>query len=55
MVESPKVQESLDKAKVARRQIIRYLQVVQDEELVGTLIDANDKIVTAIQAYDKVS
>ena len=55
MQESPKVQENLDKAKVARRAVIRYIQVVQDEELVGTLLDANEKIVEAIQMYDRVS
>lgn len=55
MQESPKVQENLDKAKLARRQIIRYIQVVQEEELVGTLLDANEKIVEAIQMYDRVS
>lgn len=55
MTESPKVQDCLDKAKAARRVIIRYLQLVQDETLVGTLIEANEKIVEAIQLYDKVS
>lgn len=54
MQESPKVQENLDKAKVARRQVIRYIQVVQEEELVGTLLEANEKIVEAIQMYDRV-
>lgn len=55
VTESPKVQENLDKAKAARRVVIRYIQVVQDEELVGTLLEANEKVVEAIQMYDKVS
>ena len=55
VTESPKVQENLDKAKAARRSIIRYIQLVADEEFVGTLIDANEKIVEAILLYDKVS
>lgn len=54
VTESPKVQDNLDKAKAARRNIIRYIQVVTDEEYVGTLLDANEKIVEAIQLYDKV-
>ena len=52
--ESPKVQDNLDKAKAARRAVIRYIQLVQDEEYVGTLLDANEKVVEAIQLYDKV-
>ena len=55
MQESPKVQENLDKAKAARRTVIRYIQLVQQEEFVGTLLDANEKVVEAIQLYDKVS
>jgi hypothetical protein len=55
LTESPKVQDNLDKAKVARRAIIRYIQLVQDEGYVGTLLDANEKVVEAIQLYDKVS
>jgi hypothetical protein len=30
-------------------------QLVNDEEYVGTLLEANEKIVEAIQLYDKVS
>lgn len=55
VLESPRVQENLDKAKAARRIIVRYIQLVNDEEFVGTLIDANEKVVEAIQLYDKVS
>lgn len=55
VTESPKVQDALDKAKAARRVIIRYIQVVTDETLVGTLLDANEKVVESIQLYDKAS
>ncbi|WWC71991.1 uncharacterized protein I206_105950 [Kwoniella pini CBS 10737] len=55
VLESPKVQDNLDKAKAARRPIIRYIQLVTDEEFVGTLLDANEKIVEAIQLYDRLS
>lgn len=54
MQESPKVQENLDKAKAARRAVIRYIQLVQQEDYVGTLLEANEKVVEAIQLYDKV-
>lgn len=55
VTESPKVQDNLDKAKAARRVIIRYVQLVTDESFVGTLLDANEKVVESIQLYDKVS
>jgi hypothetical protein len=55
LTESPKVQDNLDKAKAARRAVIRYIQLVQEEEYVGTLLDANEKVVEAIQLYDRVS
>ena len=31
------------------------MQLVNDEVMVGVLLDANEKIVEAIQLYDKVS
>jgi hypothetical protein len=55
ITESPRVQENLDKAKAARRVIVRYIQLVGDEEYLGTLLDANEKIVEAIKLYDKLS
>ncbi|WVQ84468.1 hypothetical protein IAT38_006620 [Cryptococcus sp. DSM 104549] len=55
VTENPRVQDNLDKAKVARRAIIRYIQLVTDEEFVGTLLDANEKVVEAIQLYDRLS
>lgn len=55
VTESPRVQDNLDKAKAARRQVIRFIQLVTDEDTLGTLIDANERIVVAIQLYDKLS
>nr|ODN91769.1 hypothetical protein L203_01020 [Cryptococcus depauperatus CBS 7841] len=55
VTESPKVQDNLDKAKAIRKSIVRYIQLVTDEEFVGTLIDANEKIVEAILLYDRLS
>lgn len=54
IMENPRVQNHLDKAKAARRPVIRYIQQVTDEEYIGTLLDANEKIVEAIQLYDKL-
>lgn len=55
LTENVNVQDRLEQAKVARRPIIRYIQLVNDEEFVGVLIEANEKIVEAIQLYDKMS
>ena len=55
MLENLKVQDALEECKVVRRPIIRYIQVVTDEVMVGVLLDANEKIVEAIQLYDKMS
>lgn len=55
VTENPRVQDNLDKAKAARRAVIRYIQVVTDEEFLGTLLESNERIVQAIQLYDKLS
>lgn len=55
VTQNPRVQDCLDKAKAARRTVVKYIQVVTDEEFLGTLLEANERIVTAIQLYDKMS
>ncbi|KAG8826910.1 putative actin patch assembly and actin polymerization protein [Serendipita sp. 401] len=50
--ENPRVQETLTAAKAARKQIVRYVQLVENEELIGTLIDTNERIIVALDMYD---
>ncbi|KAH9835907.1 uncharacterized protein C8Q71DRAFT_858740 [Rhodofomes roseus] len=50
-----RVQECLGKAKIARKQIVRYIQLVENEDMIGTLIEANDRIIAAIEMYDTLS
>ncbi|KAK7064037.1 VHS domain protein [Favolaschia claudopus] len=50
-----RVQECLAKAKAARKPVVRYIQLVENEELIGTLIEANDRIITALEMYDQLS
>ena len=70
-----RVQECLQNAKLARKQIVRYIQVsdtdhhspvnppfnyllaqlVENEDMIGTLIDTNDRIIASIEMYDAVS
>lgn len=48
------VQEALTNAKAARKAVIRYIQRVENEELIGTLLDVNERIITSLQLYDKL-
>lgn len=50
-----KVQQYLGKVKLERKRIVRYIQLVQDEEFIGTLIAANEQIILALELYDKLS
>ncbi|KAG8796584.1 putative actin patch assembly and actin polymerization protein, partial [Serendipita sp. 399] len=50
--DNPRVQETLTAAKAARKQIVRYIQLVENEELIGTLIDTNERIIAALDMYD---
>lgn len=47
-----RVQECLDKVKQVRKQIVRYVQLVESEEMMGVLIETNDRIIAALENYD---
>jgi hypothetical protein len=55
LVSNERVQECLMRAKQARKVIIRYIQLVEDEEVIGTLIESNERIIAALESYDKLS
>ncbi|KAF7347644.1 VHS domain protein [Mycena venus] len=55
LLSNERVQECLAKAKQARKPVVRYIQLVENEELIGTLIEANDRIINALEMYDKLS
>ncbi|KAJ7070822.1 hypothetical protein C8F01DRAFT_1107979 [Mycena amicta] len=50
-----RVQECLANAKQVRKTIVRYIQLVENEDLIGTLIEANERIINALDTYDKLS
>ncbi|KAJ3523810.1 hypothetical protein NM688_g8663 [Phlebia brevispora] len=50
-----RVQECLEKAKISRKQIVRYVQLVENEDMIGTLIDTNDRIIAALETYDTLT
>jgi hypothetical protein len=53
--DNTRVQASLVTAKNVRKQILRYIQLVEDEELIGTLIDTNERMMAAFDMYEVLS
>jgi len=49
-----RVQECLTSAKQAKKLVVRYTQLVENEELIGTLIETNDRLMSALEMYDKL-
>ncbi|KAF8338027.1 uncharacterized protein EI90DRAFT_3144360 [Cantharellus anzutake] len=47
-----RVQEYLAQAKAAGKVIVRYIQLVENEEYIGTLIDSNERVIAALEFYD---
>jgi hypothetical protein len=41
-----------EQCKVLRRQILRYIQLVESEQYIGGLLSANDELVKALMAYE---
>ncbi|KAJ3929678.1 MAG: hypothetical protein NXY57DRAFT_1015696 [Lentinula lateritia] len=52
---SERVQDCLAKAKLARKPIVRYIQLVENEEVIGVLIETNDRIIAALEMYDNMA
>ncbi|KAL4070754.1 hypothetical protein J3A83DRAFT_4094264 [Scleroderma citrinum] len=48
------VQRCLEKAKAARKTVVRYTQHVENEDILGTLIATNEQVMAMIQKYDDV-
>lgn len=58
IAENTTVQDYLVKTKTARKQIVRYIQLVEDDptgDYIGTLISTNELIVSAFTLYDRLS
>ncbi|KAH9081669.1 hypothetical protein EDB83DRAFT_2502938 [Lactarius deliciosus] len=53
LLTNERVQECLLKAKQSRKTIVRYIQLVEDEEIIGTLIETNDRIITALESLQQ--
>lgn len=44
--------QRFEDCKLLRRQVLRYIQVVDSEQWLGSLIHANDELVTALMAFE---
>lgn len=50
--ENPECLNRFETCKVLRRQILRYIQLVESEKYLGSLLSANDELVKALMAYE---
>ncbi|GKZ33412.1 putative actin patch assembly and actin polymerization protein, partial [Aspergillus brasiliensis] len=50
--EDAEVLNRFETCKTLRRQILRYIQHVESEEFLGSLIHANEELVTALMAFE---
>lgn len=50
-----RVQTYLARVKAERKKVVRYIQLVRDEEYLGGLISANDQIILSLELYDKLA
>jgi len=53
--ENERVQECIAKVKQERKPIVRYIQLVENEDMIGTLIETNERIIAALEMYDTLS
>ena len=50
--ENQEVVKRFEACKVLRRQILRYVQLVESDQYIGSLLSANDELVKALMAYE---
>ncbi|EGO01224.1 hypothetical protein SERLA73DRAFT_167348 [Serpula lacrymans var. lacrymans S7.3] len=50
-----RVQECVANVRQARKPIVRYIQLVENEDVIGTLLETNERMITAIEMYEKLS
>lgn len=54
-IHSIKANDGFDECRAIRRKVLRYLQLVQREELLGPLLKCNDELVEALKKYEEKS
>lgn len=54
-IHSIRANDAFDQCRSIRRKVLRYLQLVQKEELLGPLLKCNDDLVASLQKYEAKS
>ncbi|KAF2732006.1 hypothetical protein EJ04DRAFT_497704 [Polyplosphaeria fusca] len=49
---NPEVMQRFETCKLLRRQILRYIQLVESDQYIGSLLSANDELVKALMAFE---
>ncbi|KAF2745246.1 hypothetical protein M011DRAFT_469634 [Sporormia fimetaria CBS 119925] len=50
--ENKEVMQRFETCKALRRQILRYIQLVESDQYIGSLLNANDELVKALMAFE---
>ncbi|KEQ72301.1 hypothetical protein M436DRAFT_20898, partial [Aureobasidium namibiae CBS 147.97] len=50
--ENPEVLNRFETCKILRRNVLRYIQLVESDEWIGSLLSANDELVKALTSYE---
>jgi hypothetical protein len=50
--ENTEVMQRFETCKLLRRQILRYIQLVESDQYIGSLLSANDELVKALMAFE---
>ncbi|KAF2275346.1 uncharacterized protein EI97DRAFT_434202 [Westerdykella ornata] len=50
--DNPEVMKQFESCKRLRRQILRYIQLVESDQYLGSLLNANDELVKALMAFE---
>lgn len=50
--DNAEVSKRFENCKLIRRQVLRYIQLVESEQYIGSLLNANDELVKALMAYE---
>ena len=50
--DNPEVLKRFETCKALRRQVLRYIQLVESDEWIGSLLSANDELVKGLMAYE---
>lgn len=50
--ENSEVNQRFETCKLLRRQILRYIQLVESDQYIGSLLSANDELVKALMAFE---